>query len=288
MAAFVSALVMRFAGWFVVGTLLRGFRGVVVCGLRGVWVCRSCGWRAIPVGCVGWNVVGPIGIGAGGVEIVGGAGGAGVGRAIVLHARMRGGGCVHRVVGIWVDGVSGDYTLTAEDAGSGSGGDAGLAVILRGEKGAIGAGSVEMLLLHRSWVEVMLAFGSAFRSGWLRDSATSAAVEADAIDGRVVVDHRGVVSVVDDGGVHVGDRGVVVIDAATPFATNEANTAVAEAVVNPAIKADVRSPVAGIAIGPVARRPDIADSGANRLGVDRKNGRAVADGDANSDLRRGR
>jgi len=51
--AFVAVLVVRFAGRLVIGMLLRWFGGVVVGGLRGAWVRRSCGWRTIRVGGVG-------------------------------------------------------------------------------------------------------------------------------------------------------------------------------------------------------------------------------------------
>jgi len=167
----------------------------------------------------------------------------------------------------------------------------------------------------------MFARSGTFRGGWLRGGAAGTAIEAGAIDGSVVVDDRGVVSVMNNGGVHVSDRGVVVIDASAPFATDEADTAVAEAVVDAAVETDVRSPIAGvkevrsatpapiaggpeiagrgsenpsagnpevavIAVCPIAGSPDVADGWADGLHIDGKRGWPDVNAYADRDLRR--
>ncbi len=132
-------------------------------------------------------------------------------------------------------------------------------------------------------------------SRWSGGDSTCAAVVADAVYCRIV-DHRGVVCVVNVGDVHVIHRTVVFELSVIPATSFIALTAVAEAIIDPAIEADVRTPVAFIegkgaavptpvtggpeitglrshdprarheevtvrAVGPVARRPEIALSG---------------------------
>src|SRR6266481_5940520 len=94
--------------------------------------------------------------------------------------------------------------------------------------------------------------------------STGAAVKADAVDRGVVIDHGGVVGIVDIDDIDVGYGPVVVVDAATPISAGKADTGVAEPIVDAAIKAHVRTPVAAVpnieAVppSPIARSPEHA------------------------------
>src|SRR5579859_6731284 len=112
-----------------------------------------------------------------------------------------------------------------------------------------------MLLAHR---------GLFLRSRARRDAAL--AVEAGAVHHRRVVDHGAVdVDVAHYGLVHAHNCGVIGKCAASPFAADEADAAVTEAVVNAAVESNVRAPVARVpdvkAAGetPVAGCPEHAD-----------------------------
>src|SRR5208283_3793540 len=148
-----------------------------------------------------------------------------------------------------------------------------------------------------------------------RLNAAIAAVERDMI---AVHDHVALVDVphIDDVDVHDGP--VIEEAAATPLAAPEADTAVAETVVNAAIETNVRSPIAGVpgikatapspvpggpehadrrhdpcagnpivaAVvipGPIAGGPEVSGTGADGLGIDGQSGRADADRDAYED-----
>src|SRR5260370_7902992 len=88
------------------------------------------------------------------------------------------------------------------------------------------------------------------------NGSARAAVKADPFDGAVVVDDCRVVGIVYDGDVHVGHRAIVVIRAASPVAAEKAGTGVAETVVNAAVEADSRSPVArGPSVEAIFERP---------------------------------
>src|SRR5258708_17737579 len=76
--------------------------------------------------------------------------------------------------------------------------------------------------------------------------STGAAVKADAVDRGVVIDHGGVVGIVDIDDIDVGHRPVVVVDAATPISAGKADPGVPEPTVDAAIKAHVRTPVAAV------------------------------------------
>src|SRR5208337_1166376 len=92
---------------------------------------------------------------------------------------------------------------------------------------------------------------------------TARAVEADVP--RVVRDDGAVVDVRHIGHVHVDHRAVVEERAASPLAAEKAYAAVSEAVVNPAVEANMRPPVASVPAieaareTPVARGPEHAD-----------------------------
>src|SRR6202795_1967961 len=84
-------------------------------------------------------------------------------------------------------------------------------------------------------------------------------VHRDIVDGDVV--HHGlVVRVVNDGGVHIVDRGVVVIPVAVPTAADVTHADVAETVIDAAVESDVRTPVTGVPTVPSADEPPIAGS----------------------------
>jgi hypothetical protein len=97
--------------------------------------------------------------------------------------------------------------------------------------------------------------------------ATVTAVVADAVAnvaivGDVIHDHRPVVDVGDVGGIDVGDSTVVIKAVALPVAAVVAGTDIPVAVVNTAVEADMRTPVAMMEAipateeAPVGRRPE--------------------------------
>ncbi len=178
-----------------------------------------------------------------------------------------------------------------------------------------------MALLHARGADVVLVFGShLLRAGASVDAAAppvEAGVVADVVD--VDVLHVGVV---DDGAVHVHDRGVVGEVTALPTTAEEADATVTEAVVNTAVEADMRTPVAAVedegapapapvaggpeqtiggglhpdagdpviatrTVGPVARRPKIAIAGAERLRVHGQHGGRESHRDNDGGVRRG-
>lgn len=125
-----------------------------------------------------------------------------------------------------------------------------------------------MLGLNGYGRNVFLSCRGLFFSPRSRVDPTIAAVVADPVDGRVVVDDGGVVNVVDHGGVHVVHRTVVKEAIAVPTPAFVAVTEVAEAIHHAAVEADTRRPVAlmeYIAVvgpGPVAWRQSRPGSGA--------------------------
>ena len=292
--------------------LMRSIRVVavviVVVGMRcvGLWGIRPIGIR-VPLG-IGVLVVGAVAVGVVGVGI------ARARRPIhVLHIRV----VVVGTISVHVSSASRDDAVALENTGTGSGGDRRASVIGRCEHAVIVASHLLVLRLQRSGLNVTFVHCGALRPGRLCCGATNAAVIADVVDDGVV--H---VRVVNDGGVYVGDGGVVAEHPTTPYAADEADTTVAEAVVNAAIEADVRAPITGVpsigapyeapiagspkeagcgskhpsagnpkvavwAIGPITGSPDITGSRADRLRINRKRGRPDVNGDTHGDLRRG-
>jgi hypothetical protein len=149
--------------------------------------------------------------------------------------------------------------------------------------------------------------------------ALGTAVVADPVDLDIADDRSVHINVADDMDVDVGDSAVVGEVSAAPFAADEAYAKVAKAVVNPAVEADTRSPVAGMPDvhaaakppvtgspkqarlrsedpgarnpvvvarppGPIARRPDIVGPGANGLGIDWQRRWPYPYGNADCDL----
>src|SRR5208283_1946102 len=82
-------------------------------------------------------------------------------------------------------------------------------------------------------------------SGWTRGDPASAPVVANVVHSSIVR-HRGVVSVVNIGDVHVIHRTIVFELSVVPTATFITLTAVAEAIIDSAIEAYVLAPVAFI------------------------------------------
>jgi hypothetical protein len=76
-------------------------------------------------------------------------------------------------------------------------------------------------------------------------NSTGAAVVADAVHGGIV-DYRRVVNVVNVGDVHVVHRTVVVKLSVLPTSALIADTAIAKAVIDAAVEADLLTPVAAI------------------------------------------
>jgi len=106
-----------------------------------------------------------------------------------------------------------------------------------------------------------LAHGRLFGAIWPHNKTARAAVVADPIHGDVI-DNRSVdVGVVNDRGVDVGHCAVVGKDPVIPVSADVIRTAVAVAIVNPAVEAHMRTPVAGMPeipaalITPITRRP---------------------------------
>jgi len=114
--------------------------------------------------------------------------------------------------------------------------------------------------LRRRWRVVVLAHGRLFlRSG--PRGHTARAVKA-RVAHRHVPNHSAIdVGVVNHGGVHVHDRGVIAEDVPGPHAAYEPDSRIAEAVIHAAVKAHLRSPVTlrpsvdPVVPAPVARRP---------------------------------
>jgi hypothetical protein len=78
-----------------------------------------------------------------------------------------------------------------------------------------------------------------------RRDSTVAAVVADAVH-RGVVDHGGVVNVVDVGDIYVVDGTIVEKVAAVPTSAFIAIAEIAESVVDAAVESDMRTPVANV------------------------------------------
>ncbi len=173
-----------------------------------------------------------------------------------------------------------------------------------------GAGTLLMLRLLGSPGEMLVVLDRAL--GVVRTGPRALAAVIARATAVVVVDHGAVVAVVDIGDIDVVDRAVVIEPPLVPAPAVVTVAAVAIAVVDAAVVADVGAPVAGvegieaaipgpvtgrpqeadlrrlhpgsghpvvvvIAIGPVARGPDVAVVGQHRLFVDRQLGRRDAD-----------
>src|ERR1700690_4533000 len=103
-----------------------------------------------------------------------------------------------------------------------------------------------------------------FFGGRMRTNSACATVKARV---NVIHDNRTIVCVVNYGRVHVHHRSVVREVAAFPASALKADAAVSEPVINPAIKSDVRAPVAAVpsvaatSPAPIPGRPKEPNSG---------------------------
>jgi hypothetical protein len=107
-----------------------------------------------------------------------------------------------------------------------------------------------------------------FRRGRARPGPTISAVIADVVVGSVVNDSL-VVNIVNVGDIHVIHGAVVIEASVSPISALIADTPVAEAVVDAAVKTDIRAPVAivpGVSVTtptPIAGRPEQANLGSH-------------------------
>jgi len=122
------------------------------------------------------------------------------------------------------------------------------AVVLRVEA-PVGASRFHVLHLNRGRSHVMLVHRHALFGTRIVTDAARAAVVRDVVivdDCRVIDDRPIHVRIVDDGSIHVHDRGVIGKIAAMPLSAHEANAHVAESIVHATVEANVRSPVSGM------------------------------------------
>ena len=164
-----------------------------------------------------------------------------------------------------IRGVRRDYSWSMETARLLGRGNSGMSAIGRRKERAVLARFLDVLGLCGRHRCVLLSLSREFLRVRSSRCTAGAAVEAGAIHGRVVVDDRGVVSVVNDRSVDVGDRAIIVVDAAVPVSARESYAGVAKSIVNSAIESHVCSPVAGMpqisssAPAPIAGRPEQTD-----------------------------
>ena len=182
---------------------------------------------------------------------------------------------------------------------------------------------LEVLTLHSARRHMPFAAETSFlRRRFMPDAARSARIgDATVVDDRRVVDNRLIAIDIVKSAADVHDRRVVEEVSPTPVATGEADTHVAEAIVHAAVVANVRAPVAfmedvgaafispvgrgpqqpglgsrhprtrnpviaGVAVGPVSRRPKPAIFRADRLFINRQDRRSNVNADKNSGKRR--
>src|SRR5260370_1076151 len=100
-------------------------------------------------------------------------------------------------------------------------------------------------------------FGRRGTSGY----AARAAVVAHAVHGDIIVDDGLVVGIVHHRHVHIGHRAVIHESATAPISARIPHTCITKAVVDSAVKSDVRAPVTGapnvyaITPAPITRSP---------------------------------
>src|ERR1019366_373177 len=200
----------------------------------------------------------------------------------------------------------------------GCGCDAWLAHARRRALLRVGSGRLRMLSLSGYRRDMSLTRHRLVFRPWTRADSAVATVVADVA--HIVVHHAGVINIVDVGDVHVVHGTVVKKVSAVPTPAFVTLTEIAEAVIDPAVEAYVRTPVAVIEnksvasptpigwspqetdfrrhhpcarhpvviadvviVGPVARCPEITVPRTKRLLIDRQGGRAEPNGHA--DLR---
>ncbi len=206
-----------------------------------------------------------------------------------------------------------------ECSGPGSGCDGWLAVVYGSAQLLVGACFLKVLVLRPDRPDMSLAFRGLFFAARSRVHATPAAVIADTVYCRIVVDDCGVVGIMDFRDIDVVHLAVVVEAVVVPAAAFITAAEIAVAVIYAAVKTNPWAPItlmenkhssaptpigrrpektglrsqhpgAGnpkiiIPIpGPIARSPDIALLGADGLLIDGQRRRRIADGNADADL----
>src|SRR6516162_2676343 len=126
-----------------------------------------------------------------------------------------------------------------------SGGDGRTAAVVPRQQRRIGGRLLQVLPLHGGGCHALLLGRHALLGGRCGRDAAGAAVVAHTSDVDVV-DDRLVVGVMHHGDVDVGDRLVIGKGVSDPAAAGETHSAVSEAVIDAAVEADVRAPVAGV------------------------------------------
>src|SRR5277367_6164098 len=196
----------------------------------------------------------------------------------------------------------------------------GSSVVYGSELGTVLSSEMFVLHLIGGWLEMLLVASSQLCFRGTRLDA-HAAVEADVLvvdDGVLRDDGAVLVDVGHMDAAEVRDSVVVGKCSTAPLAADETDAAVAEAVVNSAVEADVRAPIASVpainaaseapiarspknanpgrlhpntrnpivarvSVGPIAGGPEIARSGERRLHVHGKSGWSNAHGDTDTD-----
>jgi hypothetical protein len=151
------------------------------------------------------------------------------------------------------------YSGTFELAGSRGRGNGWMSVVVRGELTAVGAGRSLVVALHRSGRGMVLVGKSFLFGGGSGSDAAMTSVEADVT---AMCDNYLGIDIVKASAPDIAHAGVIKKAPALPVAAAITDAGVAEAVVNSAVEADLRSPVSFvpdigvISPSPVAGRPE--------------------------------
>src|SRR6266446_2810558 len=148
-----------------------------------------------------------------------------------------------------------------ECSGPGSGCDGRLAVVYGGAQLLVGTCFLKVLVLRPDRPDMSLASRGLFFMARSRVNTTIAAVIADAVYGRIVVDDCGVVGIMDFHDIDVVHRAVVVKAVVVPAAAFIAAAEIAVAVIYAAVKTNLWAPITlmeskdSSAPTPIGRRP---------------------------------
>jgi len=135
-------------------------------------------------------------------------------------------------------------------------------LVYGGAQFPVGAGFFKMLMLRPNWPDMALAARSLFFGAGSFVNATVAAVIADAVYGRTVVDDRRVVGVMDFPDIDVVHRAVVVKAVVVPAAAFVTAAEIAIAVIYAPVKTNPWAPITLVenkdssAPTPIGRRPE--------------------------------
>ena len=128
-----------------------------------------------------------------------------------------------------------------------------------------------MLKLHGGLAVVRHVGDALLALGWLQPDPANATVKADTID-RGIFDAR-IVDIGHPGVAHVVDTAVVAECTVVPIATLIADARITKSIVNPAVIANMRTPVAAVpgiartAPAPIAGSPQSTDKGCRHPGA---------------------